>query len=437
VLAIGEATRALAPLGHVSADMAAACAGVVPNLAASGAYRGTGGEMLRVGVCAMIESLALSGLVFSVDAVREFQAHVSAAIVYDETAVQDAAIAAFEAMCKGIYSSLGSGVVDGGGGGGAPASAALLDVASPAVLSYAQSLRDGAGVPARVRRGHAAALGCLPPALMALHGSEAFASLLEVAKPTPAAHEVETDARRHALQSLTRLTLAVLPQPQAGGNAAGVVDASGPDAEQRLPAVFDALLLGMADYTIDSRGDIGSRVREEAMLCMRTLLTRCAACGPAGHALLDSGLVARAIAAVAKQAVEKIDRTRGLACEVLADLCSRSDPPVPHIPRRDEISALLCNNGTVEHWTAPRETFPRMVGLLRFDEYRLAVLSGLVVSVGGLTESLVKASSACLLSHLAECDDEQVHAFCAALASVLADNAGDDRVTVPGAPLSH
>ena len=54
--------------------------------------------------------------------------------------------------------------------------------------------------------------------------------------------------------------------------------------------------------------------------------------------------------------------------------------------RREENEAILFRGG------APSEVFPRVVCLLEIEQYHSEVLAGLVVSVGGLTESVVKAS---------------------------------------------
>ena len=46
------------------------------------------------------------------------------------------------------------------------------------------------------------------------------------------------------------------------------------------------------------------------------------------------------------------------------------------------------------NWAAPSDTFPRFTQLLRLDQYMYSVLLGLTVSVGGLTESLVRSYNA-------------------------------------------
>ena len=41
------------------------------------------------------------------------------------------------------------------------------------------------------------------------------------------------------------------------------------------------------------------------------------------------------------------------------------------------------------NWSSPHETAPIFINFLRFPSYALPTLSGLVVSIGGLTESTV------------------------------------------------
>jgi hypothetical protein len=54
-----------------------------------------------------------------------------------------------------------------------------------------------------------------------------------------------------------------------------------------------------------------------------------------------------------------------------------------------------------------------------------------VVSVGGLTESLVKASSVCLLEHLSVYSEADLHVFFSTILAVFRLHTTDDRVTVP------
>lgn len=97
-----------------------------------------------------------------------------------------------------------------------------------------------------------------------------------------------------------------------------------------LDKVFECLLLGLQEYTIDDRGDIGAWVRESSMngenffvakfrqnFCSKivfllfqvlyTLITTCP------NDLLKPQVVRSIMLGLVQQAVESIDRTRGLA----------------------------------------------------------------------------------------------------------------------------
>lgn len=51
------------------------------------------------------------------------------------------------------------------------------------------------------------------------------------------------------------------------------------------------------------------------------------------------------------------------------------------------------------HWASPSELYPRMVKLLVIPEFRFDLLTGLIVAAGGMTESLVRYSSATLIEY--------------------------------------
>ena len=67
-----------------------------------------------------------------------------------------------------------------------------------------------------------------------------------------------------------------------------------------------------------------------------------------------------------------------------------SIPKVPHIPHHEELleifSSEICDD---TNWASPGDTFHLFVKVLKFPVYTHNLLLGFVVSVGGLTESLV------------------------------------------------
>lgn len=72
-------------------------------------------------------------------------------------------------------------------------------------------------------------------------------------------------------------------------------------------------------------------------------------------------------------------------------ILSDSNPRIPHIPQREELVKIFpeeaCKNEI--NWLSAVETFPKFTQMLSLDSYTNSILLGLIVSVGGITESLV------------------------------------------------
>jgi len=94
------------------------------------------------------------------------------------------------------------------------------------------------------------------------------------------------------------------------------------------------------------------------------------------------------------------------------------------IPRKSEVLAHYPSpfNPATFQWKVESETFPLFCGLLCLPEYRHRVILGLVVSVGGLTERLVKHSSASLFSELRKMDRKTLDEFVEGLLHVFKDH---------------
>ena len=125
----------------------------------------------------------------------------------------------------------------------------------------------------------------------------------------------------------------------------------------------------------------------------------------------SSALSARLVAALLKQLGEKLDVVRrvtgGALSRLLQARCplllegggggGHTLPLLPFVPHRGFLESLLLDGGKKTNWASATRTFPMLVPALRLRVYRDAVVEGLVVSVGGLTESVVKAATAALL----------------------------------------
>ncbi|GFY92637.1 ARM repeat superfamily protein [Actinidia rufa] len=161
------------------------------------------------------------------------------------------------------------------------------------------------------------------------------------------------------------------------------------DAEARnevMPCLFKAL----DDYSIDNRVDVGSWVREAALDALQRctfILCRKDSMGNSSrsrkvesasseqlnsdiiennqmYTFFDENLATGLVGGIVKQAVEKMDKIREMAAKL------------------------------------PTASYSRFVQLLQLSCYNKYVISGLVISVGGLQDSLRKASLAALLDYI-------------------------------------
>ncbi|EFX62283.1 hypothetical protein DAPPUDRAFT_120367, partial [Daphnia pulex] len=138
-----------------------------------------------------------------------------------------------------------------------------------------------------------------------------------------------------------------------------------------LAVIFRTLIDGLEDYTVDSRGDIGAIVRESTMSSIQVLTNT------SQPELLEADLIRSVLHAVAKQSTEQIRRTR--------------DPTIPHIEQLEELRSIIPPPPL--DISTEKECFDLWMKVMRLDTYRKAVITGLVSSIGSLTESLVKSSS--------------------------------------------
>jgi len=442
--------------------------GLVDALNTKAAFRGMGGEMIRAAICSTIGNLAGAGLPFGKTAVVQvWQATLDDNLLYDETAIQDLAGIAVAALATACYTGLGA--------------EDLAAVQETVILGGYLAQLASAPTP-RAQRGLCLVLGLLPAAVVGVACFDAVLNSLLAASTLPETKsEPSTEARRVALVAATSLVLQPPPLPAAavavvrsdgggGGSAAAATAADTDEAAAaaaaatllwvagrgRASEVLEALYSGADDYTIESRGDIGSMVREECMHCLERLaywliagdasVAAAAAAAAAGQEeeeeeeavsaeTFTAKVCSKIVCILVQQSMEKIDRTRAHSGKILVRMLRTTVPTaVPHFMHRAEMTAIFDAadaEGAALDWLAPSASFPAMVQLLKLDGYRQAALTGLVVSVGGLTESLVRHSSASLLDVVFEFEEAELEAFCKTLMEIMVSHLQQDRVVVP------
>ncbi|XP_015590028.1 tubulin-specific chaperone D [Cephus cinctus] len=222
------------------------------------------------------------------------------------------------------------------------------------------------------------------------------------------------ESRKEALQSL-KMVLQTL----------GVSEAE--TWKPYVPEMYDCYLQALKEYTTDSRGDIGAWVRAAAMSGLH-LLTNLVS-----HAnlssLLNQTLMASIVGGVAQQAIERIDRIRAQAGTVFSALI-HSDPELPNIPYHAELKTIFpaeeCKDSM--DWKLESATFPKFIKMLTFPPYTIALLRGIIFSVGGLSESLVKHSSVSLFSYLNELDEKTSTELCNKILDIFEESHKNDRM---------
>lgn len=165
-----------------------------------------------------------------------------------------------------------------------------------------------------------------------------------------------------------------------------------------------ALLVAVEDYSTDNRGDVGSWVREAAMLALPQTLTLLRRLDPEGLKVSEeeqAHLTQQLIRALLKQAVERIARLRETALDQLRSIVNQPHDVLPSIPGWEQLQAATALQHTQPSALSDADQgLLGVVGLVGVAEYREAVVEGVVASIGGLDASLCKEASAALLHTL-------------------------------------
>ncbi|KAG2190201.1 hypothetical protein INT46_006400 [Mucor plumbeus] len=189
----------------------------------------------------------------------------------------------------------------------------------------------------------------------------------------------------------------------------------------------------LTDYSTDQRGDVGSWVRIPSMEFLNYVLPCISKLDAQlnGQRYLEMTSTSNLIAALLKQSVERIDKVRSIAGKVLCDLILKTE----HLeyPGQNYLRTHIHQNLL---WSSPSDLYPVMVHILKIPEYRLELLTGLISSAGGLTESLVRHSSSCLIEYMdslpiSEPADPSLEVIFKVLLDIAIKYEKQDRVTIP------
>ncbi|NXS06431.1 TBCD protein, partial [Neodrepanis coruscans] len=383
------------------------------SLKAVSLCRGLGGELMRPAVCTLIEKLSLSKMPFRGDPIiggwqwliNDSLRHLTLASSSARQLIKESAVSALAALCNEYY------INEEG-----EADPALQD---ELVTQYVSELQNREEM---IRCGFSRALGALPRFLLKGRLQQVLEGLKKVTLISP--EDVSfAESRRDALIAIAKVCQTV--GVKGGGSQEEFV------CRDNVDEIYTTLLNGVTDYTTDSRGDVGGWVREAAMSSLMEvtlLLVQNEA------ELINANICKQIMCWLAQQSAEKIDKFRAHAGSVFLTLLHFDQPPIPHIPHREELERIFPRSEKETlNWNAASEAFPRITQLLALPTYQYFVLLGLSVSVGGLTETTLRYSAQSLFDYMKkiQSDPSALEGFCETLLKVFEDNLRNDRVSVP------
>jgi len=379
---------------------------IVPYLKDKSYFSGVEGDFMKIAVCKLVEKLSQSRIPFELDYVTDYwQAVINDCLSHTIPEIREVASTSLRELCQFFYKDQS----------GQPIPSVQGQLIQEFLAKLKSSLRFD-------RMGFALGLGAFPGFFIRGMKHAVINGLLDATIIENETAGLFAECRRDAVRSLTRICTEL-------GISDDKVDDHAID-EEDLSKVLKCFIRCMRDYSIDRRGDVGAWVREAAMTGLERL---CSLIVNKNPSLMNAEISKDIIVHLVQQSGEKIDRTRAHAARTLHRII-HLEPHMPNIPHFEELQIFFPKSELDEiNWAAPAVAFPKITKLLHLQTYRKALLLGLAVSAGGITESLVRHSSQSLLQYLQSIQesDARIDEFLNEVMEILKDNYKNDRVTVP------
>uniref|UniRef100_A0A6P4E891 Tubulin-specific chaperone D n=1 Tax=Drosophila rhopaloa TaxID=1041015 RepID=A0A6P4E891_DRORH len=415
VLAMGEIILALRnleeksdpPVTYLSNQRIVELNDLVKTFLDRNCYRGMSGELMKSCTTNYIKNCSLAKLQATTDCLASWQKVIDSCLVTQSTSIRDSAVDAFGELSATYY---------------------CLDIRHQENEDIINSYLKGAenDLEEHIRMGYIAALGVLPSYMIRPHLPAVLDSLVKHSlTPLQAVLNSEmggreniqtnrwSEARTESVRALLKVVKTV-----------GYTDEIDSFAERKnFNKVIGCLLKALDEYTLDNRGDIGAWVREAAMSSLYEIVTQC----PCD--LLVPEHVHEIVVGFMQQAVEKIDRTRGLGGRLCCQLIHHQ-PRIPYVREHLKLLEIFPADADSVLWLFADHTFPMFCELLALPDYSKRVLLGLSASIGQLTESLIKYASSALFQFLRS-NPETVPRLCSEVVQIFEEHLLNERVTYP------
>lgn len=356
ILAIGEVILALKLIDPslISSRVVHQINGLVSEFQKREQFRGISGELMRLACTNFIQNCSKAQIQIVTECLESWQQLIDLCIINKTDKVRESAIKALPTMSEAYY------IND-----------EFAETRYKIVSNYLKQSQSN--LEEHFRMGYVGALGSLPKFMLINLIDDVITILIKLSK-IPGQDEVTTlkwsEARRESVKALSNICTCFGYE-------------TGPFSNQTaIDNIFACYFNCLTEYTLDNRGDIGAWVREASMVALTTLVTSLP------KQLLRPEHVVQTMQGLSKQAVENIDRTRGMAGKLFSSIVHYT-PKVEHIPHHDELKEIFPVHYEKVLWLFAYHTFPMFCSLLAFPIYSKNLILGLAASIGNLSESLV------------------------------------------------
>ena len=258
-------------------------------------------------------------------------------------------------------------------------------------------------------RGFSLALGSLPSKLLAPSSSVLISvldCLIRAARhDSRVGKEADAETRRNAVLSLSRVceTVGVGTQASIDMDVFSAV----PLTSVMIGKVYESFLLALEDYNVDRRGDVGSWSRVAAMSGLETLTYAVVSHSTSEDdeiLCFDKSICIKVVGGLLKQFSEKLDSVRSHAGGCLSRILTCTSPLIPFVPNKNlllkSLQIDLESIGSVKsrNWANPSVTYRMAMDAADIEELFPFIVSGMIISVGGLGESVSRESEEALLA---------------------------------------
>lgn len=288
-------------------------------------FSGMGGEILRQGFCLLIQKCSLSKLPYHESPlIEDWQLLLDECLLSEVPVIRMKSVAALPSFFEEYYKVVKNEEI-----------IYLEEEKNKVVERYIAELLS---LNQTARLGFAMAIGNFPKFMLLGKLNELISALLETLKITEFTLKW-AESRRDSIKALISIVSTVgIDSLVKESLAKGELSPSSSQTEtsvattvgsktvilpsvttecRHIEEIFQSLLIGLAEYTNDTRGDIGAWVREASMSGLEKMVIMTAKWN---KQVLNENLMAKVIGGITQQAVERIDRTRFHAGRVFSAL---------------------------------------------------------------------------------------------------------------------